>query len=58
MAEERLRVGFTLNGEAVAVDVPARRTLADAIRDDGGEVLSVRVWESPTAFGGYTEALR
>ncbi len=27
--------------------------LADAIAAAGGEALTVRVWESPTAFGGY-----
>ena len=27
--------------------------LADAIAAAGGEALAVRVWESPTAFGGY-----
>jgi 6-pyruvoyltetrahydropterin/6-carboxytetrahydropterin synthase len=42
--------------EAVTVEVLARwfhSRLADAIRAAGGEALAVRVWESPTAFGGY-----
>jgi 6-pyruvoyltetrahydropterin/6-carboxytetrahydropterin synthase len=42
--------------EAVTVEILARwfhRRLADAIRVAGGEELAVRVWESPTAFGGY-----
>jgi 6-pyruvoyltetrahydropterin/6-carboxytetrahydropterin synthase len=42
--------------EAVTVEILARwfhARLADAIRAAGGEALSVRVWESPTAFGGY-----
>jgi 6-pyruvoyltetrahydropterin/6-carboxytetrahydropterin synthase len=42
--------------EAVTVEILARwfhERLADAIRIAGGEVLAVRVWESPTAFGGY-----
>jgi 6-pyruvoyltetrahydropterin/6-carboxytetrahydropterin synthase len=42
--------------EAVTVEILARwfhDRLADAIRAAGGEALAVRVWESPTAFGGY-----
>jgi 6-pyruvoyltetrahydropterin/6-carboxytetrahydropterin synthase len=42
--------------EAVTVEILARwfhARLADAIRAAGGEELAVRVWESPTAFGGY-----
>ena len=42
--------------EAVTVEILARwfhGRLADPIRAAGGEVLTVRVWESPTAFGGY-----
>ena len=42
--------------EAVTVEILARwfhDRLADAIRAAGGETLAVRVWESPTAFGGY-----
>jgi 6-pyruvoyltetrahydropterin/6-carboxytetrahydropterin synthase len=42
--------------EAVTVEILARwfhERLADAIRIAGGETLAVRVWESPTAFGGY-----
>jgi len=27
--------------------------LADVVRRAGGEVLAVRVWEAPDAFGGY-----
>ena len=41
--------------EAVTVEILARwihARLADAIRGAGGEALAVRVWESPTAFGG------
>ncbi len=44
------------DAEAVTVEILARwfhETLADAIRAAGGEALSVRVWESETAFGGY-----
>jgi 6-pyruvoyltetrahydropterin/6-carboxytetrahydropterin synthase len=44
------------DAEAVTVEVLARwfhSRLAAAIRGAGGEVLVVRVWESPTAFGGY-----
>jgi 6-pyruvoyltetrahydropterin/6-carboxytetrahydropterin synthase len=42
--------------EAVTVEILARwfhERLADAIAAAGGEALTVRVWESPTAFGGY-----
>ena len=41
---------------AVTVEVFARwaqETLADTVRRAGGEALSIRVWESATAFGGY-----
>ncbi len=44
------------HAEAVTVEVFARwahERLAPAVRDAGGEVLAVRVWESPVAFGGY-----
>lgn len=40
----------------VTVEVFARwahETLADVVRKAGGETLAVRVWETPTAFGGY-----
>jgi 6-pyruvoyltetrahydropterin/6-carboxytetrahydropterin synthase len=46
--------------EAVTVEILARwfhQRLADAIRAAGGETLAVRVWESPTAFGGYRSRL-
>ena len=42
--------------EAVTVEILAgwfHARLADAISAAGGEALAVRVWESPTAFGGY-----
>jgi 6-pyruvoyltetrahydropterin/6-carboxytetrahydropterin synthase len=42
--------------EAVTVEVFARwlhATLAGPVKAGGGEDLAVRVWESPTAFGGY-----
>jgi len=48
------------DADAVTVEVFARwlhAVLADPVRNDGGELLSVRVWESPTAFGGYTSSL-
>ena len=46
--------------EAVTVEILARwlhERLADAIRAAGGEALTVRVWESETAFGGYRAPL-
>lgn len=36
----------------------AHTTLAGAVRDAGGEVLSVRIWESPVAFGGIRAEVR
>lgn len=42
--------------EAVTVEVFARWVhdrLAEPVKTAGGEVLTVRVWESPVAFGGY-----
>jgi 6-pyruvoyltetrahydropterin/6-carboxytetrahydropterin synthase len=42
--------------EAVTVEILAQwfhARLVDAIAAAGGEALAVRVWESPTAFGGY-----
>jgi len=48
------------DAEAVTVEVFARWAhdfLADALRGTGAEGLSVRVWESPTAFGGYSGPL-
>ena len=35
-AETRHTVGFTVNGRALAVEVPARRLLTDTLRDDLG----------------------
>jgi 6-pyruvoyltetrahydropterin/6-carboxytetrahydropterin synthase len=46
--------------EAVTVEILAHwfhQRLADAITAAGGEALAVRVWESPTAFGGYRAAV-
>ena len=48
------------DAEAVTVEVFARwayGALAPAMRDQGVEVLTVRVWESPVAYGGYTAVL-
>ena len=42
--------------EAVTVEVLARwahRTLVSALQQAGGDTLSVRVWETPSDFGGY-----
>jgi 6-pyruvoyltetrahydropterin/6-carboxytetrahydropterin synthase len=44
------------DAEAVTVEILAQwfhERLADPIAAAGGEALAVRVWESPTAFGGY-----
>jgi 6-pyruvoyltetrahydropterin/6-carboxytetrahydropterin synthase len=42
--------------EAVTVEVLARwahQRLTPAIREAGADTLAVRVWESPSEFGGY-----
>jgi 6-pyruvoyltetrahydropterin/6-carboxytetrahydropterin synthase len=44
------------DAEAVTVEVFARwahDALAEAVRAGGGEDLTVRIWESPVAFGAY-----
>lgn len=43
--------------EAVTVEVFARWAhafLSSAVRESGGDMLSVRVWESDDAFGGFS----
>ncbi|HEX4538740.1 MAG TPA: 6-carboxytetrahydropterin synthase [Acidimicrobiales bacterium] len=45
-----------VDAEAVTVEIFARwahDAMAAAVRSAGGEMLTVRVWESPVAFGGY-----
>ncbi|HEY1634423.1 MAG TPA: 6-carboxytetrahydropterin synthase [Acidimicrobiales bacterium] len=45
-----------VDAEAVTVEIFARwvhGAIAAAVRSAGGETLTVRVWESPVAFGGY-----
>jgi 6-pyruvoyltetrahydropterin/6-carboxytetrahydropterin synthase len=47
------------DAEAVTVEVFARwahDTLAPTARGEGVEMLTVRVWESPLAFGAYRAA--
>jgi 6-pyruvoyltetrahydropterin/6-carboxytetrahydropterin synthase len=42
--------------EAVTVEVFAQWAhgfIGDAVRTSGAEALTVRVWESPSAYGGY-----
>jgi len=49
------------DAEAVTVEVFARwahDTLAEELRTTGADVLSVRVYESPVAFGGYSARLQ
>ena len=48
------------DADGVTVELLARwlhDALADVVRKAGGEVLSVRVWEAPDAFGGYRAAV-
>ncbi len=54
--DKNLEVIQPPDAEAVTVEVFAKwlhSAVADAVRAGGGEVLTVRVWESPIAFGGY-----
>jgi 6-pyruvoyltetrahydropterin/6-carboxytetrahydropterin synthase len=56
VADQDLEMIRPESAEAVTVEVFARWVhdqLSGAIRDAGGEVLGVRVWESPQSFGGY-----
>ncbi len=56
--DERIRPP---GAEAVTVEVFARwifDQLSEAARAAGGHALAVRIWESPTAFGGYHAPLR
>ena len=46
--------------EAVTVEVFARWAhgeLAEPVRRAGGDALTVRIWESPVAYGGYHASL-
>jgi len=46
--------------EAVTVEVFARWThdrIAAALRSGRGQMLTVRVWESPAAYGGYRASI-
>ena len=54
--EKNLEVIQPPEADAVTVEVFAKwlhGAVADAGRTGGGEMLTVRVWESPVAFGGY-----
>ena len=47
--------------DAVTVEVLARwlhGSLTDVVLRAGGELLAIRVWEAPDAFGGYRAAVR
>jgi 6-pyruvoyltetrahydropterin/6-carboxytetrahydropterin synthase len=57
---KNLEVIQPADAEAVTVEVFARwahGALAPDVRRGGGETLTVRVWESPVAYGGYTAAV-
>jgi len=48
------------DADAVTVEVFARwahETLGTELRGTGAETLTVRVWESPVAFGGYSRRI-
>jgi 6-pyruvoyltetrahydropterin/6-carboxytetrahydropterin synthase len=49
------------NADGVTVEILAQwlhRSLAEVVRRAGGDVLAIRVWEAPDAFGGYRAAVR
>jgi 6-pyruvoyltetrahydropterin/6-carboxytetrahydropterin synthase len=49
------------DAEAVTVEVFARwahRAIAAKVRGSGADRMTVRVWENPTAYGGYRAPLR
>lgn len=57
IADQDLEMIRPPDAEAVTVEIFARwvhDSLAPAVRSAGAEELSVRVWESPVAFGGYS----
>jgi 6-pyruvoyltetrahydropterin/6-carboxytetrahydropterin synthase len=44
------------DADGVTVELLARwlhGSLADVVREAGGDTLAIRVWEAPDAFGGY-----
>jgi 6-pyruvoyltetrahydropterin/6-carboxytetrahydropterin synthase len=56
VAGQDLEIIRPTGADAVTVEIFARwlyDELSAAVRDAGGEILGVRVWESPTAFGGF-----
>jgi 6-pyruvoyltetrahydropterin/6-carboxytetrahydropterin synthase len=57
VADQDLEIIRPEGAEAVTVEVFARwlhDQLSGAVREAGGEMLDVRVWESSAAFGGYS----
>lgn len=59
--DEDLEIIRPADADAVTVEVFAKwayEFLANALRGGGAEALSVRVWESPTAFGGHRGRLQ
>jgi 6-pyruvoyltetrahydropterin/6-carboxytetrahydropterin synthase len=54
--DENLEIIRPDGAEAVTVEVFAKwahGAVADAVRTGGGEMLTVKVWESPDAYGGF-----
>jgi 6-pyruvoyltetrahydropterin/6-carboxytetrahydropterin synthase len=54
--DENLEVIQPDGVDAVTVEVFAKwahGVVADAVRAGGGEMLTVKVWESPDAYGGF-----
>jgi 6-pyruvoyltetrahydropterin/6-carboxytetrahydropterin synthase len=49
------------DADGVTVEILAQwlhGSLAEVVRRAGGDVLAIRVWEAPDAFGGYRAAIR
>jgi 6-pyruvoyltetrahydropterin/6-carboxytetrahydropterin synthase len=49
------------DADGVTVEILAHwlhGSLAEVVRRAGGDVLAIRVWEAPDAFGGYRAPVR
>lgn len=58
--DQNLEVIRPPEAEAVTVEIFARWAhgeIAAALRSSGADLLSVRVWESPSAYGGYRASI-
>jgi 6-pyruvoyltetrahydropterin/6-carboxytetrahydropterin synthase len=59
--DQNLEIIRPADADAVTVEVFARwahERLDVELQGTGAEMLTVRVWESPVAFGGYSQQIR